>query len=353
MYLVDILQKVRDRINQHGASLRTNEMLTRYALIDPVLRALGWDTEDPDIVVPEYTTATGRIDYVLFWNNQMYIALEAKALWSGLASARKTGFQYCWSNGIPFYLISDGDTWELYDMTVLSGKLILNLQIYTATHLGHAAYDLLRLHRALMPLYVSAPSATTTGTPPSGSLGSPSASAVPPTVSPSPGTGAISPSASAVAPAVSPSPGTGAISPPATVPPTASTASGRASLDYLHRQGCQVTGKRPKQVIFPGKSSAALSTWKDFLIETIKYLDSIGKLPPPPYSHGRRGKSYLYNTTPTHPGGRQMRSPTMVRTLHGKIYVETHRSAIDLCQAVYELVSKAGISPNSVMLDLV
>ncbi len=303
MYLVETLIEVRYRINRHCAVLQKNEMLTRYALIDPVLRALGWDTEDPEIVVPEYTTPTGRMDYVLLWNNQMYIALEAKALWSGLVSARSTGFQYCWHNQIRFYLISDGDTWELYDMTVLSGKLELKLQINTATHLGHAAYDLLRLHRALMPLYVSAPSATTTGTTSSGSLGSPSAS--------------------------------------------------RVTLEDLHQQGYPVTQKRPQQVIFPNSSSAVLSTWKDFLIETIKYLDRIQKLPPPPYSLGKQGKSYLYNTTPTHPSGRQMRSPTEVSTSRGQIYVETHGSASNLCQTVYELVKEAGISPNDVILVLV
>lgn len=63
MYLMDVLQKVRGLIAQHGAALQQNEMLTRYMLIDPVLRALGWDTEDPDVVVPECTTANGRMDY--------------------------------------------------------------------------------------------------------------------------------------------------------------------------------------------------------------------------------------------------------------------------------------------------
>ncbi|GIV04459.1 MAG: hypothetical protein KatS3mg016_0034 [Fimbriimonadales bacterium] len=101
------------------------------------------------------------------------------------------------------------------------------------------------------------------------------------------------------------------------------------------------------------KISVALSTWKDFLIETIKYLDRIQKLPQPPYPQGGRGKSYLYNTTPTHPSGRQMRSPTQVSTSHGQIYVETHGSASNLCQTVYDLVSKAGINPDDFMLDLV
>ena len=35
-------------------ALRQSEMQTRYALIDPLLRELGWDTENPALVRPEY-----------------------------------------------------------------------------------------------------------------------------------------------------------------------------------------------------------------------------------------------------------------------------------------------------------
>ncbi|WP_376791034.1 hypothetical protein [Thermoflexus sp.] len=63
--LLKTLQQLHERMDQYGERLRQNEMLTRYTLIDPLLRALGWNTEDPDQVIPEYTTEVGRPDYVL------------------------------------------------------------------------------------------------------------------------------------------------------------------------------------------------------------------------------------------------------------------------------------------------
>jgi len=63
--IVELVNKLRSKIEKHGDLLQNNETLTRYALIDPLLRALGWDTEDPEQVVPEFTTEAGRPDYAL------------------------------------------------------------------------------------------------------------------------------------------------------------------------------------------------------------------------------------------------------------------------------------------------
>lgn len=46
--LVDILRR---RIGGNRDLLSENEIRTRYALIDPLLRALGWDVEDPGQVI--------------------------------------------------------------------------------------------------------------------------------------------------------------------------------------------------------------------------------------------------------------------------------------------------------------
>ena len=43
--------------------LRRSEALTRYELIDPLLGELGWDTQDPDLVVPEYRSGEIGVDY--------------------------------------------------------------------------------------------------------------------------------------------------------------------------------------------------------------------------------------------------------------------------------------------------
>ena len=46
--LLELVETLKARIDAHGDQLRQSEALTRYALIDPLLRELGWDTEDPD-----------------------------------------------------------------------------------------------------------------------------------------------------------------------------------------------------------------------------------------------------------------------------------------------------------------
>ena len=54
--LFTLIHELRERIDAHGAALRQNEALTRYALIDPLLRALGWNTADP----PSWSPSTAR-----------------------------------------------------------------------------------------------------------------------------------------------------------------------------------------------------------------------------------------------------------------------------------------------------
>ena len=47
--LYELIATLRGRIERHAANLSQSEMLTRYALVDPLLRELGWNTEDPDL----------------------------------------------------------------------------------------------------------------------------------------------------------------------------------------------------------------------------------------------------------------------------------------------------------------
>lgn len=50
--LVNVIEKLQERISVHGNSLKQNECRTRAALIDPLLTALGWDVSDPGLVTP-------------------------------------------------------------------------------------------------------------------------------------------------------------------------------------------------------------------------------------------------------------------------------------------------------------
>ena len=63
--LLELMAILRSRIEAHGAALRQSEALTRAVLVDPLLRELGWDTEDVALVVPEYRGGRGSADYAL------------------------------------------------------------------------------------------------------------------------------------------------------------------------------------------------------------------------------------------------------------------------------------------------
>lgn len=118
--LLKLIETLRERIDSHEAVLGTNEALTRSVLIDPLLRALGWDTEDPAQVIPEFHISDGdeRADYALFTDGdppKVAIIVEAKPLGTRLAElAVKTG-KYCYVCGYGHFAITDGRYWTLYE----------------------------------------------------------------------------------------------------------------------------------------------------------------------------------------------------------------------------------------------
>ncbi len=69
-----------------------SEPQTRYALIDPIIRALGWDTEDPKVCYPEWGRKKQKADYALFAHSTAQeivnrtaipaIIIEAKSVYS-------------------------------------------------------------------------------------------------------------------------------------------------------------------------------------------------------------------------------------------------------------------------------
>ena len=94
----DAIEKVCATFNEWSAvgASDWHETQTRYAIIDPILRALGWDTSDPKACRPEwqYEGSRLRVDYALFSGNTPrdfdrgdavpVIIIECKLLWSEL-----------------------------------------------------------------------------------------------------------------------------------------------------------------------------------------------------------------------------------------------------------------------------
>lgn len=113
--LTACIEQAKERINQHGPLLRGSEALTRYVLIDPLLRALGWDTSDPELVRPEYRDTGGIADYALMSGDRPAALLEAKKFGENLSQAIDQALYYCFRQRITYMVVSDGNQWELHD----------------------------------------------------------------------------------------------------------------------------------------------------------------------------------------------------------------------------------------------
>lgn len=114
--LLRLVETLRARIDAHGDLLGQNETRTRYALIDPLLRALGWDVEDPTQVVPEYSLAANRADYALLRaDGKPAVIVEAKRLNRPLADGLDQSIAYCVAHGTPYFCVTDGRLWALYE----------------------------------------------------------------------------------------------------------------------------------------------------------------------------------------------------------------------------------------------
>jgi hypothetical protein len=113
--LLKLIEKLRDRIQRHSSALRQNEMLTRYVLVDSLLRELGWDTEDPEQVRPEYRSGSGSSDYALISGAKAVMMIEAKKLDESLQGGLQQAIQYCLTEGTPYFAVTDGRRWEIYE----------------------------------------------------------------------------------------------------------------------------------------------------------------------------------------------------------------------------------------------
>ncbi len=113
--LLQLVETLRERIESHGAALSDGEMPTRYALIDPLLRELGWNISDPTMVIPEYRSGTGKPDYALFADGRLRLVVEAKKLWAPLGnSVLSQVTAYSQRSGSTYFAATNGAHWKVY-----------------------------------------------------------------------------------------------------------------------------------------------------------------------------------------------------------------------------------------------
>ena len=96
--------------------LTTKQLLDMH-LIDPLLRALGWDTSNPEMVRPEYRETVGRADYVLGkTDSDPTFSVEVKSLNTPLDDKTKRQAAGDRSTNKAHYIIlTNGKEWLILD----------------------------------------------------------------------------------------------------------------------------------------------------------------------------------------------------------------------------------------------
>lgn len=115
--LCDVLTQIRDSAKQYQSTLKASEASTRAVLIDPILRALGWDTANTHMVEIEKSLGSVRADYVLSdVNREPKIIVEAKALGTGLDEKKLllSLVQYAFQFELTEVFLTDGLVWHHY-----------------------------------------------------------------------------------------------------------------------------------------------------------------------------------------------------------------------------------------------
>ena len=110
-----MVRELGRRASDYREYIGGHETRTRMVLIDPLLRELGWNPENPDEVQVEFKLETGKADYVLMKDGKPVAVIEAKRLGNNLGSGvHLQVLQYTQSpecSQIGLVAFTNGDDW--------------------------------------------------------------------------------------------------------------------------------------------------------------------------------------------------------------------------------------------------
>lgn len=339
--LLELVETLSARIDEHGTALRQSEALTRAVLIDPLLRELGWDTEEPSLVMPEYRLGRGFADYALLKDGTPMIMVEAKKLGTPLQEATSQGIGYCIQDGIGYFAVTDGRLWEIYEthkMAPIAEKMIVQFDI------AHSPPITCLKAMALWRPSVTADSMSAAQTPIVGLDGA--------QLSAGADLGERSATASEQA-TVYNTQRQAAELPAITSPPVPSSTSVQPA--PILREGTNDYGEgwialsdivvhkgdaQPVEIQFPDGSGVPVGRWNRIIVEPVRWLTENNYLN---QSHSpiRYASRYIIANTPIHPNGNGFKSSIFV----GSFCIETNYSAPNCVRNARLIIQSTGQDP--------
>ena len=307
--LLSVVETLRGRIAAHSPALRQSDALTRYALIGPLLRGQSWDTADPSQVLVEYHSGGGSADYALLdADGKPRIIVEAKKLGAPLQAAVQQVIKYCIIDGFPYFAVTDGRHWELYDTHhpgPLSDKLVMGLDV--AGSAAATCLDALALWR------------------------------------PAAATGDIKPAA---APVIHPTPTVESLphtSLPHTSLPHTDVTSDEANPHDWHAllEYSPPPGSKPQAIRLRSRDVRTAGSWAALTVAAVRWLHEAGHLNESHLPIQRSKKTYIVASTPRHATGTTFRAARQV----GPHFVNVNYSARDHVRNIGWIVKRTGQDP--------
>ena len=308
--LTKLVGTLKERIEQHRGVLNGNETATRYALIDPLLTALGWDFSDPKQVQMEYNIGDGRVDYAMFSRedtNTPRLVIEAKNLSRPIRDGVSQSIAYCTEDGIRYFVVTNGRDWATYEThrpVPVMEKQIVDFSLTDPAQ------------TSVMKMLWLWPGNFESGSP------------IMPVVH---GRSASQPTVSS------------ALQPPAAEPPSNVTRSDRGiPLDGFNPSS---GGPRPAAVLFPDGTEKKIVKWNEVQPSVVGWLIGAGLLTAadcPIKSRG--GRQVLVSTHPTKNNGKRFERPEQI----GDVWIDLGKSARDHIEAVKSILKARNVDLSHV-----
>lgn len=133
--LKETLETVLEKVKKYRDLYEKSEESVRYQIINPILKCLGWNPENPDEVRPNISSEEGVPDYSLLKNEKKVLFIEAKKLLVDVEEKeiiRKLG-QYCFGEGMKYGVLSNGVIWILFrafqEGTTMAERLVWKVDL--------------------------------------------------------------------------------------------------------------------------------------------------------------------------------------------------------------------------------
>lgn len=111
---MDLKRTIKDIASDLKEGRFTNEAAVSQGIVLRLLNALGWDTYDTEIVIPEYSVYGRRVDFALCHpNNKPVIFIEVKQVGHAEGSEKQL-FEYAFHQGVPLAVLTDGQEWHFF-----------------------------------------------------------------------------------------------------------------------------------------------------------------------------------------------------------------------------------------------